>query len=161
MKTPLWLSRLFADLSRPCAVTPLPVPPPAPPVQPPLSCFVQGIIRSLETEPDQWNRALHDRNQYQHKTSGLHVYHQLDTLFEKGPGEVDGFELTLAESAAVYAALKACVIDPAKRERDIRMDKLRAEYAATLTARKAVFEKLGCPTPPTTPSSTLDRVHQP
>ncbi len=153
MKLPNWLSRLLArfELSRSNYVVQpfeLPAPPEPPPQPAPLSCFVQGIIRSLETEPDQWERAPYSRNEYRHKTSHLSIYHQSDGLFEKEPGELDDFEVTLDERVAIYAALKANVLIPQEREQESYMDQLRAEHVADLAARKAAFEKLGCP--PTT-----------
>lgn len=161
MKLPLWLSRLFADLApsrtmHTPGVLASPVAWPDPPVAPsiPLSCFAAGIVKSLETEPDQWERDYHaffGGIAYRHKTlftliKAEDFYNYSKTFV---PGAIEDHTLTRAECAAVLAALKTHVIEPAERKAAEGMAIIRAMHQVEFDKSKAAFEKLGCPTPPT------------
>ncbi len=119
------------------------------PNPPALSCFVQGIIRSLETEPEQWERGFVYDGQvgcWRHKTLGAAIVAQfmLDEDIPPLGGVVD-YDLSWKECSAVYRALDKHVIGPSRLN-------ATSQHTRDLATRKAAFEALACP--PTTPPTT-------
>lgn len=149
----IWLSRL---LDTPCGgkiIPDDPLPPPPAPKPVVLSCFVQGVIKSLETEPDQWGQDFYiwySGVAYAHKTLCVSINVKDFYNWRKDflPGSIADYTLTADERAAVLAALTQHVIEPRERGAVERARCQEDKRQRDLAARKAAFEKLGCPASP-------------
>lgn len=125
-----------------------PPPPAAPPAS--LSAFVRGLIKSMETEPGQWQRYFQScllGRCWRHEAHLVKVsegsYFDPQWRWDEEPGTVEGFETTAAERAAIFAALTKYVIEPERRKSEEGMQWLRDQHQRDLAERRAVFEKLG------------------
>lgn len=123
------------------------------PPAPQLSCFVRGIIRSLETEPEQWERLSHDRSRHRKLGVILSAYHYWPKSTNAWPScqaisnlSVEGVpsdSLSQQDLQHIARALDAHPVGGFKEARDEAMVREAKRRAA-----QAAFEKLGCPTPP-------------
>lgn len=153
-----WLKNLFLSSAAPeqtNAGTPQtkvqvempPVKPPAP--QPELSCFVKGIIKSLETEPEKWrvntcsNEPMHTHIDHDVTISLWTHYSNLDRLYL-----ADGLADTLLqiEKSAILRAYEQTLAKQWIEERDKKNQIAKREKEARDAALRTAFESLGCPT---------------
>ncbi len=114
-----------------------------------LSCFARGVIRSIETNTSGWcEHWTYEGRGVAHRDSGLTVITR--PILPEGIGHIHagsvlGYRLTPEERDAIYAAALKHVIAPEEQRRNIRIQQNEAKVAAASAARKAVFERLGCP----------------
>lgn len=108
--------------------TPAPVPPP--PHQEP-SCFVKGLIHSMKTESQNWQRK-HLFNFYW-SCRGV-VLHEGD----RDPYYCPESPLSKSDSKLLAAAVQEYLVKPMTQQEEQKKDREEA-------AKRAPFEKLGCP----------------
>jgi hypothetical protein len=109
----------------------LPPPPPLPP-PPNLSCFVKGLIHSMETEPDQWEMRFNGGHYYRkHKTHGTVLWAHNPEPFFQATGDPG---ITQVEQSALAKAIDRYLEEPVRQK--MRRDAME---------KRAPFEKLGCP----------------
>ncbi len=120
---------------------------------PELSCFVKGLIRSMETEPAKWHTNAWVYNGWEHQDDPKLVVWYRSWCEPAVPAEggvcftapIPPEQLTPAERLALGAAIKRYLVLPleAKRAAEARAseDARRAALQSTIDR----FAKLGCP----------------
>lgn len=151
------ITSLFSRFTRAATPEPMPSappvspPPPAPPEPAPpepvppqeISCFVKGLIRSMEIESDKWvligSRNLHGWPKYgwQHASEGIYVSEDGDKVTNSGGCGIIHRPNDVEEVALKAAVLKHLAAPLAEQQESQRL--------AMLAAKRAPFEKLGCP----------------
>lgn len=139
---------------KPCKVTSIePWPDP-----PQVSCLVRGIVRSLETQPDEWYNRHDHLNDVALKHRGRNVAIEyvapftFDDAVSKRPlgvsaafGRID-YTFTPHEARVVQDAIDTMKVARDER-RKLEAAKLEEASRVWASAKLREFEDLGCPTP--------------
>lgn len=128
-------------------VIPAPTSPPPTPVPLEPSCYVKGLIKSMETEPEKWKKEEAKEQIYyagyirphffcfifwKHEPTGEIIY------LREGSDEIStSIKIADYEKILLKNAIKRCLSDPP-------LIKARQEREKAQAARRAHFESLGC-----------------
>jgi hypothetical protein len=135
------------DQVKSASVRPVEAPKEAP--QPELSCFVKGLIRSMKETPDEWRRSEMTMFtcRWTHSSGISIAYDSPLSIDPRGRGTllVDGEIIHGHEHDVIVRALYDHLEGPVQAEhaRVATIEKTKED--AERAARRAPFEKLGCP----------------
>jgi hypothetical protein len=104
-------------------------------------CFVRGLIKSMETEPEMWSEIITDV--FTHKQTGLTLFFTYNRY--RSDIWIPNMDFSKSQYDRLFAATKKHLYEPLRIIKDQAKLAMRSEERAALRPIIEEFAKKGCP----------------